>query len=64
VWDNNKAIRLIGVGISNLSSPDRQLNFWDMDLRSKELEEALTELKDKYGDGIVTRGRELAGNEL
>jgi DNA polymerase-4 len=63
LWDNTSAIRLIGVGISNLSSPDRQLNFLDMDTRSKELEEALTELKSKYGDGIVTRGRELAGNE-
>lgn len=63
VWDNKKAIRLIGVGMSNLSNPDSQLNFWDIDPRTKELEKAINNLKEKYGDGIVTRGKELAGNK-
>lgn len=63
VWDNRSAIRLIGIGISNLSNPDRQLHFWDSEPGSNELEEALTELKDKFGDGIITRGPNFPTNK-
>jgi DNA polymerase IV len=52
----NQAVRLIGVGVSGLGQPVRQLGLWDMDSeRSRKLQEAVDELREKYGTEIIHR---------
>ena len=53
----NQAVRLIGVGVSGLGQPIRQLGLWDMDNeKSRRLQEALDELQEKYGKSVIKRG--------
>lgn len=53
----NQAVRLIGVGVSGLGQPVRQLGLWDMDSeRSRKLQEAVDALQDKYGRNVVRKG--------
>jgi DNA polymerase IV len=57
VRKSNQAVRLIGVGISGLGTPIRQLGLWDMDVeKSRRLQEAMDELRDKYGKNIIQQG--------
>ncbi len=57
VRPKGKAVRLIGVGVSGLGTPVRQLELWGMNAeRSRRLQEALDELQDKFGSKIVRRG--------
>ena len=53
----NQAVRLIGVGVSGLGQPIRQLGLWDMDNeKSQKLQEAVDELREKYGKNIIQHG--------
>jgi nucleotidyltransferase/DNA polymerase involved in DNA repair len=53
----NQAVRLIGVGVSGLGEPVRQLGLWDMDSeRSRKVQEALDLLQEKYGKKVIHRG--------
>ena len=53
----NQAVRLIGVGVSGLGQPIRQLGLWDMDSeKSRKLQEALDVLREKYGRDVVHKG--------
>ena len=53
----NQAVRLIGVGVSGLGQPIRQLGLWDMDHeKSRKLQEAVDGLRAKYGDEVIHRG--------
>lgn len=53
----NQAVRLIGVGVSGLGQPIRQLGLWDMDNeKSRRLQEALDVLREKYGSDVVHKG--------
>ena len=50
----NQAVRLIGVGVSGIGQPIRQLGLWDMDNeKSRKLQEAVDELREKYGKNII-----------
>lgn len=52
-----KAVRLLGVGVSSLSEPARQLGLWEVDSeRSRKLQEAVEALHQKYGNNIIQRG--------
>jgi DNA polymerase IV len=54
-----KAVRLIGVGVSGLGLPIRQLSLWDNGSeKSRRLQEAVDALKEKYGDKVIHRGEE------
>jgi DNA polymerase-4 len=56
----NKAVRLIGVGVSGLGPPIRQLSLWDVsDERSRKLQEIVDALQEKYGRRMITRGNTL-----
>jgi DNA polymerase-4 len=57
LWDGKRPIRLVGVGVSNLTSPKEQLLLWEFKSNHQPLEKALTELKNKYGDSIITKGK-------
>jgi DNA polymerase-4 len=53
----NQAVRLIGVGVSGLGQPIRQLGLWDMEEeKSRKLQEAVDALHEKYGREILHRG--------
>lgn len=53
----NQAVRLLGVGVSNLGQPIRQLGLWDMDNeKSRRLQEALDTLQEKYGKDVIHKG--------
>jgi DNA polymerase IV len=59
VWTRGKAVRLIGVGVSGLDARPRQLGLFDVEnIRQQRLREAISELEDKYGNGVVKRGIE------
>ena len=53
----NQAVRLIGVGVSGLGAPVRQLGLWDMDVeRSRRLQQAMDALNEKYGRDVIHKG--------
>lgn len=53
----NQAVRLIGVGISGLGQPVRQLGLWDMDAeKARKLQEIVDQLQQKYGRNVIKRG--------
>jgi DNA polymerase-4 len=52
-----QAVRLIGVGVSGLGSPLRQLELWDAGAeKSRRLQKAVDELREKYGKQVIKRG--------
>ena len=53
----NQAVRLIGVGVSSLGAPIRQLGLWDMEgERSRRLQQAMDTLNEKYGRDVIHKG--------
>lgn len=53
----NQAVRLIGVGVSGLGEPIRQLGLWDLDSeKSHKIQDVLDTLQDKYGKDVIKRG--------
>ena len=51
-------VRLIGVGVSNLGPPMRQLELWGQESeKARKLREVLDDLQEKYGKKIIDRGR-------
>ena len=53
-----QAVRLIGVGVSGLGAPLRQLELWGQQSeRSRKLQQALDELQAKYGKQSIRRGK-------
>ncbi|MBM3153571.1 MAG: DNA polymerase IV, partial [Chloroflexi bacterium] len=52
-----KAVRLVGVGVSGLAAPTRQLSLWDDGSeKSRRLLTVLDELRQKYGEQAIQRG--------
>lgn len=59
-----RPVRLIGVGVSKLSPPYRQLSLWDEDQEEKEkLAGAIDQLKEKYGQDIIKRASMIKGSK-
>jgi DNA polymerase-4 len=53
----NQPVRLIGVGVSGIGSPIRQLSLWDVESeKSRKLEEVMDALQEKYGKNIIHKG--------
>ncbi len=54
---SGQAVRLIGVGVSGLGPPIRQLSLWDDGgERSRKLQEAVDALQEKFGRNVIRRG--------
>lgn len=52
-----QAVRLIGVGVSGLGMPTRQLSLWDNGgEKSRRLQEAVDTLKERFGRKVIQRG--------
>jgi len=59
-WQKGKPVRLLGVGVSQLSKPPGQLNLWSTESqKDSKLLTAVDELKEKYGKNTIVRGSEL-----
>ena len=53
-----KPVRLIGVGVSGLGAPLRQLELWDTGSeKSRRLQEALDTVRARFGDKAIQRGK-------
>ena len=54
----HQAVRLIGVGVSGLGPPVRQLSLWDAPASEKSgrLQEAVDQLRAKYGEKVIRHG--------
>jgi DNA polymerase-4 len=54
---SNQYVRLIGVGVSGLGRPVRQLGLWDADAqKAQRLQSAVDELREKFGRRIIHHG--------
>jgi hypothetical protein len=50
-------VRLIGVGVSGLGAPIRQLSLWDDGgEKSRRLQDAVDALQEKYGSTVIHKG--------
>lgn len=55
-----KPVRLIGIGVSGLSAPVRQLGLWDKDSqKARKLQAILDELQQKFGEDAVKKGKSV-----
>jgi DNA polymerase IV len=53
----NQAVRLIGVGVTGLGRPIRQLGLWDEGSeKERKLQDVVDELQEKYGKNVIKRG--------
>lgn len=53
----NQPVRLIGVGVSGIGAPARQLSLWDAGSeKSRKLQEAVDALQEKYGKDVIRKG--------
>ena len=64
VWLAGRPVRLIGVGISGLGAPLRQLGLWDSAPdadaeRERRVQAAIAALRARFGERVVRRGSEL-----
>jgi DNA polymerase-4 len=61
-WKVGRPVRLLGVGVSGLWPPMRQLGLWDeAPERQRHLQEALDVLRERYGRKVVRRASDLEG---
>jgi DNA polymerase-4 len=52
-----QAVRLIGVGVSGLGPPMRQLSLWDTrSEKSQQLDAAIEQLRDRFGENVIRHG--------
>ncbi len=57
VWTPGRPVRLLGVGVSGLDSPPRQIGLWDVDWASeRKIQDLLAEIQEKYGEEALSRG--------
>jgi len=53
----NQPVRLIGVGVTGLGEPIRQLGLWDIDHeKARKIQDLLDALQEKYGKNVIKRG--------
>lgn len=59
-WQPGRPVRLLGVGVSGLDTPPRQLKLWDArpaidSARSQRLDAVVAVLCERFGEGVVRR---------
>jgi DNA polymerase-4 len=59
-WPPGRPVRLLGVGVSGLGPPVRQLSFWDQDTeKMRRLNSAIDHLREIYGHRVIRHADEL-----
>jgi len=63
-WPDRKPVRLIGVGVSGMTPPSRQLSLWDVPIieRESRLQAAVDDLRERYGSQSIRLGRTIIDN--
>jgi DNA polymerase-4 len=58
-WVDRRRVRLIGVGVSGLETPARQLELFDQakDEHARRLQQAIDELRSRFGKQAIQRGQ-------
>lgn len=59
VRKQDQPVRLIGVGISGIGEPIRQLSLWDVGTgseKSRKLQQVMDALREKYGRDVIRKG--------
>jgi DNA polymerase-4 len=57
VWKSPRAVRLLGVGVSGLDKPPRQIGLWDRDwVKEQVIQDLLAQVKHKFGEELLSRG--------
>ena len=66
LWIPGEPVRLIGLGVTGLGTPMRQLSLWGSgnDDRRRRLQTTLDSLRDRFDDRIIQRGSELMDEDL
>lgn len=62
VWIKGKPVRLIGVGLGGFGAPSSQMGLWDNRDGARHVEElqsALDQLRDRFGETMITRASDL-----
>jgi DNA polymerase IV len=60
LWQPRRAVRLLGVGTSGLSPCAHQLPLWETTTeKERRLLEAIDELRQRYGKGVIRKGRNI-----
>ena len=53
-WQSGRAVRLLGVGVTSLDKPHRQLALWDdQSSKKEELTKAVDDLRERFGKDII-----------
>lgn len=69
LWEPGRAVRLLGVGVSGLGPPIRQLSLWENSSEIERLEKesrlkaSITKLRERYGDQVLQWGIASAEDE-
>jgi DNA polymerase-4 len=68
IWPERQPVRLIGVGVSGLGTPPRQLSLWDAptpeeQARQARLRAALAAVQARFGKDVARRASELGEEE-
>jgi DNA polymerase-4 len=64
-WEPGKPVRLLGVGVTGLREPIRQLSLWDDTTeKDRQLQTAIDQLRQRFGKQIVSRGGEIYNENL
>jgi len=60
-WSKGMPVRLLGVGVSGLGAPLRQLDLWEKQdgLREQQLLKAIDQLREGYGKNIIQRAARI-----
>lgn len=57
VWQNNKPVRLLGMGVSNFDAQPQQLDLWNPRVQKElRIQDTIVELKDRFGEQTIWRG--------
>jgi DNA polymerase-4 len=65
IWKPGKPVRLLGVGVSNLGKPIRQIGLWDSrEPKDERLQRAIDDLRDRYGWESVHRDGQVSKKDL
>lgn len=64
MWKTGDPVRLLGLGVSRLGAPVRQLSLWGSQYeRLSRLHSAIDALRDRFDERVVKRGTELLDDE-
>ncbi len=64
-WIPGQPVRLLGVGVRNLSGDTRQLKLWDEEIEKKErLQEAVDSLRKRFGERAVRSCRAMMRGDI